>query len=351
MESITRRAHGCGLLKEFAAADSEGLLASCRDLLLPFASKMGSWQLLAEAEELFRAIAFARRASGLPACDILPAVTPEHEFASVRAARRDAPLIEKLRTAPFDFRGDRVIKYEPFQEYGLLAGSFGDLLLEEELEARARELAVERSVDPRQAVLSFGKGVASAHEEFHGRREDLAPDADTHLGAFFDVAGDPPVVPPAVSRQVSADGNLASWDFTSEAVSLQGCATGVTLRLTPIGTDEKDPNRRYARLGVPGLSEIRLSLRIPPRPPGLISLNVTTQKAPRRALPFQGDCGLDVLVDGKVVRREIWFFNTGPQESWIAIPPVDLGDERQHEIALRLSGGSTTTLRIQRVSL
>jgi len=136
--------------------------------------------------------------------------------------------------------------------------------------------------DPRPR---FERGLAEARLRWRSVREDLAPDADSHLGAYLELAGAP--LERAPFRWLAEETtDVVSWDFRSGEIRAAGGARGVEL----------------------------------------------VQKGLRSALPFGGEAQVEILLDGLCLHR-IALIDRGNHRP--RLPLLELGGE--HELALRHS--------------
>jgi len=350
---MIRRSHGGGFRAAVVAAlDLETVLALRRR---NEACRLGGrviWSdLRGAASDLLRDLALARRAEGLDSFPI-EEVGPSGEVsANLRAASRDPAQKEEilaLASLPGDFPPSG---YSSFG-IGLVVGQFDDEDLERAV-ARCVDLEAERlgpdSPDPQE---SWEQGLAYGRGLLRGEDPEWMPDADTHAGERIDVEL-PPFRELAWKKiEGGSRDTVAIFDVVRR--TCQGCTDGlgVYLRWPELEVDQS-PGGGHVRLGAAGVSELRLTFRVPAvsLAGGQLRASIVLQKAVRGLLPYTGEAGLDVLFDGKALGMSILTTEGGLEILDIPLRRRTAESTLVHTLSLRLSRESTTTLRIHRIGI
>ncbi|MEW6744627.1 MAG: serine/threonine-protein kinase [Planctomycetota bacterium] len=304
---------------------------------------------------------FARRAAGLPLPPLLWA-EPEDGWRGIRSARHDPSLREELRKGPGDFSAVRSSLFGQVFDWGVSTGAYGDPELEQEVRARIRSQACEGGFDVELATRAFDQGIASAREWMRSLPKIMAPDRDSHLGEALTRRDDPyRTLPHRVIGVGSVDltalgieeltGNrvLGYWSYSQGEALMAPDACGMEVRAADLKPDECLPDASFLRLGLAGVSALRLSFPQGPDATPLLLL-LEAQKADRGHLPFKGVADLQLLEDGE----EVGFvrLNRGSAERvTMNIPWRPSIEPRQRQIAMQLATSSTTTLWILNVAV
>ncbi|MFQ5507533.1 MAG: hypothetical protein ACE5F1_22445, partial [Planctomycetota bacterium] len=356
MQEITRRTRVSGLAAELFALDLRGLVSRASAALTMLARRSpGAQHAPARAMlDLYRQLIFsapeARRGSGFvdPELQVRP-------WPRLLAARGDARLERELREGrglflESDMPPGHQLFSRPadYHHYGHLAGSYGKPALEQELGKRVRAEALAHHFEPAHCAELFRQGLAQAHGERSGDCPELRPDPDTRLGAALEAAEIRVEHPELRRRQPSTIWSVAVVDFVSPEMEGSGLDISLELRGVPIEHDEWQPDSRFARLGLPGSSEIRLSFAVAPEKEDGLMIQVYWQKGQRSRLPYGGRAGIEILLDGRRVAG-VWM--RGNSARRVALPLARVLGPRKHVVTIRPSPGSNTTVRLYSVRI
>lgn len=272
---------------------------------------------------------------------------------ALRAARGDPGLrAQMLSEAPppalaslADVGPDATLakRCQHAMDLGFVAGLLDDATCTEALRRHAladpRQIAVcEQAFDARlRQARGLARGTDAGHE----------PDADSCLSADLD---EPPAdLEIAAQTDALPEKTLALWDFCRDPARVAAASMRLRAVAAAFGRDEIVPDATYLRLHRAGTSSITLPFVVRPVSSGNLRLRIAAQKGVRAALPYDGQAALDILLDGTLVAQAIRVVTSATAEIELPLCPATRHEHRQ--LSLRLSGSSTTTLRIYRVSL
>jgi serine/threonine protein kinase len=173
---------------------------------------------------------------------------------------------------------------------------------------------------------------------------DLRFAIDAGAGLADTLAADEPVQPIAVAREPARTGTFASWSLLPEVPTVSGAATAMSGRMVQRGIDEVEAGSHFFRLGCGDRSTLRLEFNEPDGQRGPLTLVLSAQKGKRGALPYCGEAGLDVLLDGMSLET-VWDLGTATaREVTVPLGRMEIGRVRRLEI--RLQSQANTTVRL-----
>ncbi|MEW6744440.1 MAG: hypothetical protein AB1486_16930 [Planctomycetota bacterium] len=292
---------------------------------------------------LVRAWAIASRAAGLdPRALFLE--TPGASLKAVRSACLDEELVAELRGGPeLNRDGDLESNHGLCQEFGRYVGSYGNPELEEVLEEAVWARALAAGIDGESVTRVYRQGLEASRQELRGFRPEWRPDRETRLGAFFEQVGRP-LQPIGVMRGEVTDGALVHWDFRHAPPVAAGAAREVVGRCVALQGDFLQTGHHYLWLGVPGVSEVRLTFEVSSTILRHPTLALRLQKASREPVPFRGTGRVDLLLDGRLVIDSLSVLDESPRE--LVYPLRWQLDQGVHTVLVRLDDSSNTTLRL-----
>jgi hypothetical protein len=209
-----------------------------------------------------------------------------------------------------------------------------------EAEVKASTLA--RSTRWQQA---FTGGLRSGAEALRGQYDPYAIDAGSRLADARDPGvGFEPLPVGAAEPTAGIKKPIAAWSFLTSPAALSGSASAAAARLVRLGRDEVEVASHYLGLGCAGVSAVQLSFRDTAATGGPFSLVVSLQKSQRGALPFGGEAGLVVLLDGMAIAT---ISDLGSASACkIVVPLGRMQAGRQRQVCLGLQADANTTIRL-----
>jgi len=305
------------------------------------------------AAELACALGTFRRHAGLAAG--LEPMVPQAGFASdplrefwvllLRAADQDEELIPALEQG----RYLRSLGYKAFHDWGVCCGLMGSALDEAAVLATARERLAGSTERLRTLCLAqLDAGLSEGRLMLSGIAPRFDPDENTRLSAnpagleWIEFALEPdPIHEPGSEGEEDL---VALWRMLKDSMVTVGPLDSVVGRLVEPARDAWATG--YLLMSLPGLSELRLRLRMEDDP-GLSDwrLRVRYQVAGRAYVPYSGEASFELSIDGKPLYRGGAHFSRAPGDLEIVLP-VELIPAGDHVISLRLGSETNTTFRL-----
>lgn len=198
------------------------------------------------------------------------------------------------------------------------------------------------------APIKLGEAVAGWSAEHAARCEDghsWVTDPGSRLSDWFAARQSPFEMQATTFVSSPPSATKAQWRCRPREVELRGAALDLRVRSVCLKVDETDSTWGYLSFGCPGESAIRLSFRATGA--AALGIRLMAQKGVREALPFRGEAGFDLLVDG-VSRYSI---DCEENAAWAHFPLRKDGSDGPREIEIRLKQTANTTLRIYEIQL
>jgi hypothetical protein len=143
---------------------------------------------------------------------------------------------------------------------------------------------------------------------------------------------------------------VAYLDFEEVPTRVDGRGIRILTRGVRLLGQELSPGRGFARLGVAGVSALRVEFDVPANA-RLEAVEVYAQKGIRWLLPRLGTARLDVLCDGQVLVENLGIVSGTHERLRLPLIRPESPQARRLSLELRLSAASDTTLRILRIEL
>lgn len=347
--SVLRRTGVCGFEEEIPELDAAHVLqlACAEAVSLPSHVPTAPWAL--PIEPLFRAVAFARRRSGLAALELLPAAELGIRPEVVLAARSNEGLWASLAQGPaaslVAIAGPPAVA--DYWLFGRLVGSFDRKPFDSVMESLVVRASTEGGRDVERDLERYRAGLRQARSEALGGRSPV--DGDSRLGSLLSMEFEPLETIPAQHVPIEVPSTVASWDFRETTVYTRGRVEPPRARWTTL---EGTSPGCYARLGVFGRSELRLAFVLTAQESNApLQLTLHLQKGARWTLPDAGEAFLDVRLDDKPLWTRLrWGVTRLETVSKTLQLPFE-ARAASHVLSLRLTEDSNTSLRVARVEL
>ena len=326
---------------------------SFREVARPGYDERRVRSLVWASAELGRALGTFRRHAGLAAD--LDAMLPQtgvggdplREFwvLLLRATNLD----EELTTALPRGRYVRSLGYKAFHDWGVCCGLMGSAIDEAVVLATARErLAGYEDGHRTQCLAQLDAGIAEGRQMLSGVATRFDPDENTRLSAdpagleWIEFALQPdPIHEPGSEGEEDL---IALWRVLPMSMTRAGPLDSVVGRRVELARDAW--GTAYLLMSLPGLSELRMRLRIEDAP-GLTdwSIAVRYQVAARAYVPYSGEASFELSIDGKPLYGGGAHFSRAPGELEIVLP-AELIERGDHVFSLRLGSSTNTTFRL-----
>ncbi len=352
LELLVRRSHACGFRAQIAAWDWNAWLEQCgQSSLRGYEGPPSTTHLALAFEDLCIAVAAARRAEGLPALDLelltrylwrdLLVVAAGGTDGSERAFERECLLADPLHHEdPPTF----------FASLGRALGLRGDASLTEAILSSIESGALPAFLPVEDAGSLVRGGVLTGRSEAIGLREDWLPDPDTRLGSWFTARENARAS--FSSETYQGERALAWWRFSAGEPDMHGAAEGLGTRCTTFDEGEaRHDHDGYARLAIPGISELDLRLRFTGREWRDPQLRISYQKAARWAFPYFGEAWIAIDLDGTPLIGAYRVQDEAAHAWSIPLAVGALEEDVEHVLTLRLLESSTTTFRVYWVEI
>lgn len=339
MERLVLRSHRAGRDRERSYEVTDGLLELMNQLAEGRECELA-------LVDLFKAVAFQRRAFALPALTTLPRLQTHWTGLRLLAARRDPELEASILRGDLDLSG---LSPLVVSEFAFVVGCY---------DSREMELAARRSlqikaektdVDAEPLLEEFEVALGVSSEERSGIRLDQEPAAGTHLGDRLSID------PEANSRllqsvalsagEKSRPDLFAMWKFIDDGVHTWGATVGeVSVTRGESHLDGQQRDKGFLDLNAAGVSSVKVKFFLRRHDAGLPYLQLEVRKSLRRLLPRKGEAYLDIFLGGErkhrlAVDSDHEHF---PLLPLFPLPRLSRDTDLEYEIEVTLTSDSTT---------
>jgi len=351
---IFLRAHSCGLVDRVCSSLDADYLRRLRTRIEPFEERLPIYPFfLGEAYwHIYRNLVLLHRANRTPPPPFEAVRLRDPVPLEVLGALRDTGLSDAIvsRLPPL---GDELPSPTLVQltMASTAVGILDDPRLAGEVEERIQVWLARATALHGEIPSIWREQLESGRRLAHGDFLPFEPDTGTHMGHLLQA--DEHVWEEEDLPRAPAESSLllARWDLREDAVPGTGEELGLAL-LGPSASVARWPTEEHIVLGLPGVSAMRLSFRCPhSSPPRQLRLRLQAQKAVRTLVPWAGEASLDFFLDGKASGTGIPLTEGSVEEVVLPLVRRSPIERQSHEVVIRLSPESTTTVWILRAEI